>query len=180
MPSKFISGNETVKYDRQVDVDVLNSVEEIRQQTDLLRGDINSVKEYTNHSLTQIDSKIDNLESKTLDAVSKLHAENSKLADGYTSLVYNWLPIILRFMLSPIGMIINSFLRSYYLQLEYRDTICRNDTPYIRIQSTMNNPLDRKMFKKKHMKFKYDVKACTESKQNIIRNTVMFYMVRFK
>lgn len=181
MPSRFASGETTNKYDHVLKAEAVNEMYAISDGFSEVKKDIQNIKNVIADNTEEFNRKYSYLSSNILSAFDKVDRRFSTLANICSQMIYEFLPIILIFMLSSLGRFINYFHRSYYLSLEYRTQIRNNDTPYICIHRTDDSIImDKDDFRKTCRVFKKSMKDCGTSKHDIIRNTVELYISRFQ
>lgn len=181
MPSRFASGETTNKYDHVLKAEAVNEMYAISDGFSEVKKDIQNIKNTIVDITEEFNRKYSDLNSNALTAFDRVNYRISDLANTYSQMIYEFLPIVLTFMLSSFGRFINYFHRSYYLSLEYQTRIRNNDTPCICIHHTNDSIImDKDDFRRACRAFKKNMKECGTSKHDIIRNTVEFYMSRFQ
>lgn len=177
MPSKFLSGESTNKYDRVTRVDAIDTVYAITNEFEKAKKDIQDIKNDINDNKRKEYQRYSDLKALVERSFQQQDGKINVFKNGIQQMMFEWIPIALTLMLSPFGSFINYFLKAYTIELEYATSIQNNDTPYLRITWIGHYiSYDKHSFQHDRRRFKEQLKNCNMSKRDIIRNTLMRYM----
>ena len=177
MPSKFLSGETTNKYDHVARGDVVDTMYAITNEFETTKKDIQNIKSEINDNKREAYQRYSDLRATVEHSFQLQDSKISAFKNGIQQIMFEWIPIVLTLMLSPFGSFINYFLKAYIIELEYTTSIQNNDTPYLRIRWIGHYiSYEKYSFQRDRRRFKAQLKNCNMSKRDIIRNTLMQYM----